>query len=267
MEERTEEKSQESLVQQENQDKIKIVGFLCNWCSYAGADLAGTSRFQYSTKIRVIRVMCSGRIDPFLILQAFKNHADGVLIGGCHLGDCHYIDGNHHAFQKIKSLGKILQKIGIDDRRLRLEWISAAEGRRFAEVVNEFTDSIKSMGKLSLDEEKAELLDILIDIFADFRFRWLVGKKYQITQKENVYGSRIDEKLYEELLEKTVDSEILRHQILKTIEHEPRSTPEISEKLKVPTEIIMTNLITMLNDRKVAIQMKNHDAYFIKEVA
>ena len=125
-----------------------ILGFACNWCTYAGADLAGTSRIQYPPNIRVIRVMCSGRVDPTFILKAFAGGVDGVLIGGCHPGDCHYIEGNHKARRRIELLRNMLGEFGIEPERLRLEWVSASEGARFAEVVTDFTKTIKELGPL-----------------------------------------------------------------------------------------------------------------------
>lgn len=124
----------------------KIVAFLCNWCSYAGADLAGTSRIQYAPNVRAIRVMCSGRVDPTFILKALKAGADGVLIGGCHFGDCHYIEGNYKAARRIALLKKMLGQLGVEEERVKLEWISAAEGSRFAKVVNDMTAKIKELG-------------------------------------------------------------------------------------------------------------------------
>jgi F420-non-reducing hydrogenase iron-sulfur subunit len=125
----------------------KLVGFLCNWCSYAGADLAGVSRFQYPTNLRVIRVMCSGRVHPAHILEAFKNGADGVLVAGCHIPtDCHYISGNFKAQRRIAMVKKLLEQLGIEPERLRLEWISAAEGDKFAKTIREMTDDLKKLG-------------------------------------------------------------------------------------------------------------------------
>lgn len=124
----------------------KIVAFLCNWCSYAGADLAGTSRIQYAPNVRVIRVMCSGRVDPTFVIKALRAGADGVLIGGCHFGDCHYIEGNYKAARRVALLKKMLGQLGIEEERVWLEWISAAEGSRFAQVVNNMTAKIKELG-------------------------------------------------------------------------------------------------------------------------
>lgn len=124
-----------------------IVGFLCNWCSYAGADLAGVSRIQYPPNIRVIRVMCSGRVDPAFILEAFKNGADGVLVSGCHPpSDCHYLSGNFKALRRVVLLRKVLKEFGIEPERLWLEWISASEGDKFAKVVSEMVAKIKELG-------------------------------------------------------------------------------------------------------------------------
>ncbi len=124
----------------------KIVGFLCNWCCYAGAAMAGVSRFQYPTNLRVIRVMCSGTIEPEMVLEAFIRGADGVFIGGCHIGDCHYATGNYHTEMKLKLTRKLLEASGLDARRLRLEWVSAAEGQRFAEVMREFVQEVRELG-------------------------------------------------------------------------------------------------------------------------
>ncbi len=125
-----------------------IVAFLCNWCSYAGADLAGTSRMQYPPNMKIIRVMCSGRVDPSFILKAFSRGVDGVFVGGCHPGDCHYMKGNLVARRKISAVRDLLSAMGIDNDRLRLEWVSASEGARFAQVVADFTKTIKSLGPL-----------------------------------------------------------------------------------------------------------------------
>ncbi|MFX1388708.1 MAG: hydrogenase iron-sulfur subunit [Promethearchaeota archaeon] len=138
-------KSKKKLDKKEFEPKILV--FCCNWCSYAGADLAGVSRFQYPPNIRIIRVMCSGRVDPSFVLKALKNGADGVLVSGCHIGDCHYITGNEYTQERFERLHNILIKqLGIDPRRVRLEWVSASEGKRFAEVITEFTKTIKELG-------------------------------------------------------------------------------------------------------------------------
>ncbi|RKX23141.1 MAG: methyl-viologen-reducing hydrogenase subunit delta [Candidatus Zixiibacteriota bacterium] len=130
----------------------KIIGFLCNWCSYTGADLAGTSRMKYPPNMVGIRVMCSGRVDPGFILSAFQKGADGVIVCGCHPGDCHYVEGNYKCMRRMPLTKRIIKEFGIDENRLRLEWISASEGAIFQEVITEFTNQIREMGPLALKE-------------------------------------------------------------------------------------------------------------------
>jgi F420-non-reducing hydrogenase iron-sulfur subunit len=141
---------------QKTEFEPKIVGFLCNWCAYAGADLAGVSRIQYPPNIRIIRVMCSGRIDPVFVLEAFKDGADGVLIAGCHLpSDCHYLSGNFKAQRRVLLLKEVLEEFGIEPERLRLEWVSASEGDHFATIIKEMTEEIKKLGPNPLKKEGA----------------------------------------------------------------------------------------------------------------
>jgi F420-non-reducing hydrogenase iron-sulfur subunit len=124
----------------------QLVGFLCNWCSYAGADLAGTSRIRYPANIRVIRVMCSARIEPAFVLQALARGADGVLVCGCHPGDCHYSEGNYKTMRRMPLLKQVLQAYGVESDRVRLEWVSASEGQRFAEIVTDMTERLRALG-------------------------------------------------------------------------------------------------------------------------
>jgi len=124
----------------------KIVGFFCNWCSYAGADLAGTSRFSYPPNIRIIRVPCSGRVDPLFVCKALLSGADAVLVGGCHPGDCHYSEGNYFARRKLSLLKRLLEYLGIEKERFRIEWISASEGNKLVRVVKEMVEDVKKIG-------------------------------------------------------------------------------------------------------------------------
>jgi F420-non-reducing hydrogenase iron-sulfur subunit len=126
----------------------KIIGFLCNWCSYEGADAAGRARKAYPANLRVVRVMCSGRVDPQFILEAFKEGADGVMILGCHPGDCHYKEGNIQTLKRYHVLKRVLSTLGIEEDRLRLDWISAGEGDKFVQVVSEMTERMRQLGPL-----------------------------------------------------------------------------------------------------------------------
>jgi F420-non-reducing hydrogenase iron-sulfur subunit len=130
----------------------KIVGFLCNWCSYTGADLAGTSRIHYPPNVRIIRVMCSARIEPAFVLEALAGGADGVLICGCHPGDCHYSEGNYKAMRRYPLLKSLLRAYGIDDARVRMEWVSASEGQRFADIVADMTEQLRALGPAGIRE-------------------------------------------------------------------------------------------------------------------
>ena len=124
----------------------KILAFCCNWCAYSGADLAGTSRLQYPPNVKIVRVMCSGRVDPGHILRAFETGVDGILVAGCHPGECHYISGNERAEERVETAKNVAEIIGIGEDRIRLEWISASEGIRFAEVIKDFINEIRVKG-------------------------------------------------------------------------------------------------------------------------
>ena len=124
----------------------KIVAFLCKWCSYAGADLAGGSRFKYPANIRIIRVPCSARIDPKLVLKSIERGADGVLVSGCHPGDCHYTSGNYYARRRMLMLGSLLEFMGVDPRRFQMSWVSASEGSKWVQVVTDVTEAVRELG-------------------------------------------------------------------------------------------------------------------------
>jgi F420-non-reducing hydrogenase iron-sulfur subunit len=130
----------------------KIVAFLCNWCSYRGADLAGTSRIKCAANVRAIRVMCSGRVEPAFVLRAFELGADGVLVLGCHPGDCHYAEGNYKALRRMELLRRTLLQLGVEEDRFRLDWVSASEGDRFSQIVNDITEKIRALGPYNARE-------------------------------------------------------------------------------------------------------------------
>jgi F420-non-reducing hydrogenase iron-sulfur subunit len=226
----------------------KIIGFMCNWCSYAGADLAGISRIKYASNLRIIRVLCSGRVDPYIVLSAFEKGADGVLVAGCHPGDCHYISGNYQAEKKVKTTRKILKKAKIDERRLGLEWISAAEGQRFADVVNEFTALIKELGPLQVGPQMVKAAK---EEVADFRIRWLVGKERDLLEKGDVYGEEVLQEEFDKIMDDIIGTQFLRNSILAALEENPMSAKELAEKLGVPTDSVVENLIQLRKGQKV----------------
>lgn len=135
----------------------RIVAFFCNWCTYLAADLAGTSRMKYAPNVRVIRLMCSGRVDPQFVLDAFAQGADGVLIGGCHPGDCHYQEGNYKTLRRYHLLKRVLRQMGIEEERFRLEWISAAEGDRVRSAINDMVEKVRALGPLKVEAKPEDI--------------------------------------------------------------------------------------------------------------
>lgn len=227
----------------------KILGFLCNWCSYAGADLAGVSRMQYPPNIRVIRVMCSGRIDPKFIFESLRVGADGVFIGGCHLGDCHYLEGNYEAVKKIDMVLKFLKLIDFDNR-VKLEWVSASEGARYAEVITEFTDHIKSLGPSPAggdnpDEEILDKLRAMEEAAGGDRMRALVGRERKITEQENVYGEQVSIERFNEIFDSAIMEEYERYRILISLEKDRRSVKDLAAELKIDPSVVLEHIIIL----------------------
>jgi coenzyme F420-reducing hydrogenase delta subunit len=228
----------------------KIIGFLCNWCSYAGADLAGVSRIQYPPNIRIIRVMCSGRVDPVIILEMFTNGADGVIVTGCHPGDCHYVEGNLYEERKIKMLKKLLTLTGLELGRLRLEWVSAAEGQRFAQVVTEFTEQIKKLGPSpasgkNLNPKILENLQAAKDAASDFKLRVLVGRELSLTEKGNVYEEKISQEDFDILLEEAVKVEFVRHKIHLLTKMEPLPIKVLARAVEMKPAAVLQEIVAM----------------------
>ncbi len=231
----------------------KIIGFLCNWCSYAGADLAGVSRFQYPPNIRVIRVMCSGRLDPAFVLEMLIQGADGVFIGGCHLGDCHYIKGNYYAEKRYKMTKRLLTKTGLNPDRLQLKWISASEGQLFADTMKEITEKITKLGPSPVAGKNPDLnileqLLIIRNVAEDYRLRVLIGKGISLVDEHNVYNEPLDPERFEELLDNAIEEEYVRSGILFYTKEKPTSVVEIAGKLNLSPEIVLQHVVT-LKDR------------------
>jgi NADH-quinone oxidoreductase subunit E len=221
----------------------KILGFLCNWCSYAGADLAGVSRFQYPTNIRVIRVMCSARVDPVIILDAFLHGADGVFVGGCHLGDCHYISGNYYAQKKIEMTKKILDAVGIEVKRLKLEWVSASEGARFAEVITDFTNLIKKLGPSNFDDLKEEL-EAAKEAAMDYRLRILATKQKELMEGGNKYGEVFTKHEMDRLLDDMIKDELTIKRILSSLK-KASSVKDLSLELNLSPPNVLRHVLDL----------------------
>lgn len=231
--------------------KPKILGFLCNWCSYAGADLAGVSRIQYPPNIRIIRLMCSGRVEPFFIFESLMQKIDGIIIMGCHLGDCHYMTGNHEALHKYDLIFRLLKLIGMEDR-VKLEWVSAAEGIRFGKVVTDFSNQIQELGPSPVrTAEKGS--DLLLSLTAiqkaanDYRLRVFIGRKKIMTEEGNVYDDIVPLDKFEAIEDEAIIQEYHRQKMLLLLKKESLSIESMSEKIHIEKSKVLehvTNLRT-----------------------
>jgi F420-non-reducing hydrogenase iron-sulfur subunit len=244
-------------------EEVKLIGFMCNWCCYAGADLAGVSRFQYPPNIRIIRVMCSGRVDPELILDTFLYGADGVFIGGCHLGDCHYLQGNYYAEKKVEMAKRLLKAAGVEPERLRLEWVSASEGERFAEVIREFTEEIKELGQVKFETEK---LEAACRAAADYRLRILATKERELLQDGNKYGEVFTRHEMDRLLGDMVREEYESKRILLKLK-KPMSVKEIASELNLKPNVVFRCILDLKRHEMIEIHeiRDNTPAYIVKE--
>lgn len=221
----------------------KILGIICNWCCYGGADLCGVSRFQYPPHIRLIRVMCSARVDMLHILRAFSNGQDGIFIGGCHLCDCHYVtNGNFNAFSMVQVFRKILKHIGIHPERLRIEWVSAGEGIRFANFMNDYSEELTKLGPLG----KAEGIDAKALAFKLEAVKKLIPYiKLVITQRlhvsertEEAYHEFFNSSEFERLFEELFVSKLAISMITSLLKEKALSTGEIASFLNMsPSEV------------------------------
>ncbi|MCD6293660.1 MAG: hydrogenase iron-sulfur subunit [Deltaproteobacteria bacterium] len=217
----------------------RILVFCCNWCSYAGADLAGVSRIQYPPSGRIIRGMCSGRVDPTTIAEAFINGADGFLILGCHFGDCHYIDGNYTAQTKIDMAHEMLVYAGLNPDRLEFNQASAAEGQRFADLNAEFHEKIQKLGPLgSADKyqlpELTEKIKIAQKALAGPKLRWVVGKKPVFTSDGNKYGEMFTQHEINRTLSGIIIDEMATYSIISVLEEKPAAVKDLAKNLDIP---------------------------------
>ncbi len=232
--------------------KPKMLGIVCNWCCYGGADLAGVSRFQYPPYIRLIRVMCSGRVDMSFIIRAFQNGTDGVFVGGCHLGDCHYVtQGNHDAINMVEMTKKILANIGVNPARLRLEWVSAGEGIRFASIMNEFAEQITKLGPLgksegienSLLQLKLEAVNRLIPYLRVVQNERLQVRKSTEEEYKEYYASEECNRLFREL----IADKITLSEIIQLLREKAFSPGDLASNLNLNPSEISRHLISSAN--------------------
>ena len=236
--------------------KPRILGFLCNWCCYGGADLCGVSRFQYPPYLRVIRVMCSGRVDLSFILRAFSNGTDGVFIGGCHLNDCHYnTEGNYDALSIMHLTKKLLERLGVNPDRLRLEWVSAGEGTRFAEVMNDFAKQIKTLGPLG-ESEGIEQRELRVRIEAATKLvpyiKLLERERLRVRfTTEEEYDKFFESDELSRLFETMVGDKLAIAQIVSLLREGPLSTADIANTLGLTPSKVSKHLIASSKQRLV----------------
>ena len=246
-----------------DEEEVKIIGFMCNWCCYAGADLAGVSRFRYPPNIRIIRVMCSGRVDPEIILDSFLYGADGVFIGGCHLGDCHYVEGNYYAEKKIEMARRLLKEAGVEPERLRLEWVSASEGERFAATISEFTEEIKEMGRIEFEKEEMEAVCMAA---ADYRLRILATKERELLEEGNKYGEVFTQHEMDRLLDDMVRDEYEAKRILLKLK-KPMSVKEISSELNWEPNVVFRHILDLKRHERIELhEIRDNTPTYVAKV-
>jgi len=227
----------------------KILAFLCNWCSYAGADLAGVGRNQYPSNVRVIRLMCSGRVDPVFVLDALIKGVDGVLILGCHLGDCHYSDGNYEAKIKYEMLQEILKFVKMDGR-IDLNWVSAAEGLYFANIITNFTEKINDLGPNPMvgptkTRELEDKLQAIKKVVSGSRVRKLIGRERQMTEVGNVYDFKREVAQFKAILKEVLHSEFIRNLIQVQLQGQPSSVKQVAQKLDLDPQVIFEHFLIL----------------------
>ena len=228
----------------------RIVGFICNWSLPPETEITSPKGIEGYPKIHVVRVMCAGRIDPVIVLDTFVQGADGVLIVGCPSPDCHYVEGNLQAERKVEVLKKLLSIAGLEPERLKLDWVYAVLIEPFAKVVDDFRSRVMTLGQSPLAGEKPDdriLLNVLAakNAAADFRLRVLTGREEELTEAMNVYGERIPQGKFDELLDEIVEEEFIRHKIHLSTKHRPRSVKELAAITGLKPASVLRHIVDM----------------------
>jgi F420-non-reducing hydrogenase iron-sulfur subunit len=228
----------------------KIIGFICNWSLPTEVDLTSPDKIRGYPKIRIVRVMCVGRIDPAIVLETFAKGADGVLVIGCHPPDCHYVEGNLQAERKIEMVNKLLLLTGLESERLRLGWAYASEIEHFAKIINDFRRELTSLGPSPLAGESPDT-DILLNIKAakaateDFRLRVLVGREKELIEDGNVYGEEVSQEEFDEITDEAINAEYMRNRIYLMVKKEPLSVKDLSKHLDVDSRTVLRHIVMM----------------------
>jgi F420-non-reducing hydrogenase iron-sulfur subunit len=236
----------------------KIIGFVCRWSLPEGVGIAAPTTIHGYPKIRIVRVMCAGRIDPTTVLETFAAAADGILVVGCHPPDCHYVEGNLQAERIIKMLKRLLLLTGLEPERLRLDWAYPFEIERFAEIIDDFRVQVTALGPSRLAGERPDT-DVLLNMRAakaaaeDFRLRVLVGRERELTERENVYGEKVSQEEFDALLHEVVDAEFMRHKIYLLTVETPMSVKEIATITNMKPDQVLRHVVNMRRKGMIAL--------------
>ncbi len=228
----------------------KIIGFVCNWSLPAEVDIASTSRVHGYPKIRIVRVMCAGRIDPAIVVEIFAKGADGVLVIGCHPPDCHYIEGNLQAERKIVMLKKLISLTGLEPERLRLEWAYTSEVKRFGTIIDNFRNQVTGLGLSPLAGKKPDE-NILADIMAakavagDCRLRTLVGREKKLIEEGNVYNEKVEQEEFDKVMDESIDAEYVRNRIHLLVKDRPMSVEGLAKHLGLNPKNVLRHIVAM----------------------
>ncbi len=228
----------------------KIIGFICNWGLPMDIDLTSRGTIGGYPKIRIVQVMCVGRIDPAMVLDTFAKGADGVLVIGCHPHDCHYIHGNLQAERKIEMLKKLFLRAGLEPERLCLEWAHAYEIERFRKMIDDFRNEVMALGPSLLSAEGLNT-NIPLRIEAakaateDFRLRVLVGREKELTEEQNAYGEEISQEEFDEIMDDAISTEYVRNKIYLMVKKEPLSVKDLSKHLNVDSQTVLRHVVVM----------------------
>ena len=247
----------------------KIIGFVCNWSLPPGLDIASTSRIHGYPKIRVVRVVCIGRIDPVVVLETFAKGADGVLVIGCHPPDCHYIEGNLQAERKIKMLNKLISRAGLEPERLRLEWAYASEIERFTKIIDDFRNQVTVLGPSPLSGEKPDK-NILAGMMAakavaeDSRLRMLVGRERQLIEDGDVYGEKVGQEEFDEVMDESIDAEYVRSRIYLLVKDKSMSVEWLAKHLGLDPKKVLRHIVVLRQRGLVALdRIEGDDPLYI----
>jgi len=247
----------------------KIIGFVCNWSLPTGVDIASAGTIHGYPKIHIVRVMCVGRIDPVIVLETFAKGADGVLVIGCHPPDCHYIEGNLQAERKIKMLKKLISRTGLEPERLRLDWAYASEVERFAKIIDAFRNQVTVLGQSPLAGEKTDK-NILAGIMAakavagDSRLRTLVGREKKLIEEGSVYGEKVGQEEFDEVMNESIDAEYARSRIHLLVKDKPMSVEGLAKHLGLEPKKVLRHIVVLRQRGLVALdRIEGEDPLYI----